>query len=57
MVTLRATEAALVTVSVTFIVTPAINLSPSTLSYATMQGAATPANQNISLTNTDGTLN
>jgi hypothetical protein len=61
-VTLRATGAAatgaaLVTVSVTFTVTPAINLSPSTLSYATTQGAANPANQNISLTNTGGVLN
>ena len=34
-----------------------INLSPSSLNYAATQGAANPANQNISLTNTGGTLN
>jgi len=44
---------------VTFAVTAAttINLSPSSLSYAATQGAANPTNQNISLTNSGGTLN
>jgi hypothetical protein len=44
---------------VTFTVTAAlsINLSPSSLSYAATQGAANPANQNIALTNSGGTLN
>ena len=63
-VTLSATGASAVTVPVTFTVTPTagtasttVNLSPSSLNYAATQGAANPANQNISLTNTDGTLN
>jgi hypothetical protein len=63
-VTLSATGAPSVTVPVTFIITPiagtasaTINLSPSSLSYAATQGAANPANQNISLTNSGGTLN
>ena len=58
-VTLSAPGATSVTVPVTFAVTAAltINLSPSSLSYAATQGAANPANQNISLTNSGGTLN
>ena len=57
-VTLSATGATSVTIPVTFTVTaaPTINLSPSTLSYAATQGAANPTNQNISLTNSGGTL-
>ena len=57
-ITLSATGTASVTVLVTFTVTAAstINLSPSSLSYAATQGAANPANQNISLTNSGGTL-
>lgn len=57
--TLSATGAPSVTVPVTFTVTaaPTINLSPSSLSYAATQGAANPVNQNISLTNSGGTLN
>jgi Viral BACON domain len=53
-----------VTIPVTFTVTPGtttasttLNLSPSSLSYAATQGAANPANQTISLTNTGGILN
>ena len=50
-----------VTVPVTFTITPTaattVNLSPSSLNYAATQGAANPANQNISLTNTGETLN
>jgi hypothetical protein len=48
-----------VTVPVTFTITAAlsINLNPSSLSYAATQGAANPANQNIALTNSGGTLN
>ncbi len=48
-----------VTVPVSFTVTaaPTISLSPSSLSYAATQGAANPANQSISLTNTGGTVN
>ncbi len=59
MVTLHAAGATSVTVPVTFTVisTPTINLSPSILSYAATQGAANPTNQNISLTNSGGTLN
>jgi hypothetical protein len=58
-VTLSAPGATPVTVPVTFAVTaaPTVNLSPSSLSYAATQGAANPANQNISLTNSGGTLN
>ena len=58
-ITLSATGAPSVTVPVAFTVTatPTINLSPSSLSYAATQGAANPANQNISLTNSGGTLN
>ncbi|MBK5281300.1 MAG: fibronectin type III domain-containing protein [Nitrospiraceae bacterium] len=58
-VTLWPTGASSVTVPVTFTVTaaPAINLSPSSLSYAATQGAANPANQNIALTNSGGTFN
>ncbi len=43
----------------TFTVTaaPAITLAPSNLSYAATQGTANPANQNVSLTNSGGTLN
>ena len=59
MVTLSAPGATSVTVPVAFTVTAAltINLSPSSLSYAATQGAANPTNQNISLTNSGGTLN
>ncbi|TKB95636.1 MAG: hypothetical protein E8D41_00305 [Nitrospira sp.] len=48
-----------VTIPVSFMVTaaPTISLSPSSLSYAATQGAANPANQTISLTNTGGTVN
>ena len=58
-ITVSATGAPSVTVPVTFAVTAAttINLSPSSLSYAATQGAANPTNQNISLTNSGGTLN
>ena len=63
-VTLYATGAPSVTVPVAFTITPGattasttINVNPSSLSYAATQGAANPVNQNISLTNTDGTLN
>jgi hypothetical protein len=61
-VTLWPTGATAVTVPVTFTITaatatPTINLSLSSLSYAATQGAANPANQNISLTNSGGTLN
>ena len=63
-VTLSATGAPSVTVPVTFTITPiagtastTINLSPSSLNYAATQGAANPANQNISLTNSGGILN
>lgn len=58
-ITLSATGALSTTVPVTFTVTATstINLSPSSLSYAATQGAANPANQNISLTNSGGTLN
>jgi hypothetical protein len=58
-ITLSATGATSVTVPVTFTVTAAttINLSPSSLSFAATQGAANPANQNIALTNSGGTLN
>jgi hypothetical protein len=63
-VTLSATGATPVTVPVTFIVTPiastattTVNVSPSSLNYAATQGAANPANQTISLTNTGGVLN
>jgi hypothetical protein len=47
------------TVPVTFTVTaaPNISLSPSSLTYAAAQGAANPATQTVSLTNTGGTLN
>jgi hypothetical protein len=47
------------TVPVTFTVTaaPNISLNPSTLTYAATEGAANPANQTVSLTNTGGTLN
>ncbi|MBU6435812.1 MAG: fibronectin type III domain-containing protein, partial [Nitrospirae bacterium] len=40
-------------------VTPSASLAmnPSSLSYAATQGAANPANQNISLTNSGGTVN
>ena len=57
-VTLSAPGATSVTVPVTFTVTaaPTITLSPSSLSYAATQGAANPANQNVSLTNSGGTL-
>ena len=57
-VTLYASGAASVIVPVTFtvIATPTITLSPSSLSYAATQGAANPANQNVSLTNSGGTL-
>jgi len=59
LVTLWPTGATAVTVPVTFTVKAAstINLSPSSLSYAATQGAANPANQNIALTNSGGTLN
>ncbi|MEP6933759.1 MAG: fibronectin type III domain-containing protein [Nitrospirota bacterium] len=64
LVTLSATGAPSVTVPVTYIITPivpspstSINLSPSSLSYSATQGAANPANQNISLTTTGGTVN
>jgi hypothetical protein len=58
-ITLSAPGATTVTVPVSFTVTaaPTINLSPSSLSYAATQGAANPINQNISLTNSGGTLN
>jgi hypothetical protein len=58
-VTLTATGATPVTVPVALTVTaaPTISLNPSSLSYAATQGAANPANQNISLTNSGGTLN
>ena len=58
-ITLSATGATSVTVPVAFTVTAAstINLSPSSLSYAATQGATNPANQNISLTNSGGTVN
>jgi hypothetical protein len=57
-VTVTATGATTRTVPVAFTVTaaPTINVSPSSLSYAATQGAANPANQNISLTNSGGTL-
>ena len=60
MVTLWPTGAASVAVPVTFTVTAAastLTLSPSSLSYAATQGAANPTNQNITLTNSGGTLN
>ena len=59
MVTLSAPGATAVTVPVTFTVTavPTLTLSPSSLSYAATQGAANPANQNIALANSGGTLN
>ncbi len=59
LVSLSAPGALAVTVPVTFTVSaaPTISLSQSTLSYAATQGAANPVNQNISLTNTGGTLN
>ena len=59
LVSLSAPGASVVTVPVTFTVSaaPTISLSQSTLSYAATQGAANPVNQNISLTNTGGTLN
>jgi len=59
LVTLWPTGATAVTVPVTFTVKAAstINLSPASLSYAATQGAANPANQNIALTNSGGTLN
>ena len=58
-ITVSATGTASIMIPVTFTVTaaPAINLSPSSLSYAATQGAANPTNQNITLTNTGGTLN
>jgi hypothetical protein len=63
-VALHATGTPSVTIPVTFTVTPGtttastiLNLSPSSLSYAATQGAANPTNQNISLTNSGGTLN
>ncbi|MBX9659750.1 MAG: choice-of-anchor D domain-containing protein [Nitrospiraceae bacterium] len=58
-VTLWPTGATPVILPVTFTVTaaPAITLAPSGLSYAATQGAANPANQNVSLTNSGGTLN
>ncbi len=58
-VTLWPTGATQVTLPVTFTVTaaPAITLAPSNLSYAATQGAANPANQNVSLTNSGGILN
>jgi len=62
-VTISAVGAPSVTVPVTFSITPGakqtttVNLSPSSLNYAATQGAANPVNQNISLTNTSGTLN
>src|SRR5207244_2860672 len=47
------------TVPVMFTLTaaPNISLTPSSLNYAATQGAANPANQTVSLTNTGGTLN
>jgi hypothetical protein len=47
------------TVPVTFTVTvvSTISLSPTSLTYTATQGAANPANQTVSLTNTGGTLN
>jgi hypothetical protein len=58
-ITLSATGASSMTVPVTFTVTaaPIISLNPSSLTYAATQGAANPANQTVSLTNTGGTLN
>ena len=65
-VTLSAPGATSVTVPVAFTITAAVAtvtpsatlaMSPSSLSYAATQGAANPANQNISLTNSGGTLN
>ena len=57
-ITLSAPGASNMAVPVTFTITaaPTISLSPSSLSYAATQGAANPANQNISLTNSGGTL-
>jgi hypothetical protein len=64
MITISATGAPSVTVPVTFTVTPGatlqtttMNLNPSNLNYAATQGAANPANQTISLTNTGETVN
>jgi hypothetical protein len=58
-ITMSATGAAPVSVSVTFTVTaaPNISLNLSSLTYAATQGAANPPNQTVSLTNTGGTLN
>jgi len=58
-ITLSATGASSMTVPVTFTLTatPNISLNPSSLNYAAKQGAANPANQTVSLTNTGGTLN
>jgi hypothetical protein len=57
-ITLSATGATSRTVPVTFTVTaaPKISLNPSSLTYAAARGAANPANQTVSLTNTGGTL-
>ena len=58
-VTLWPTGATPVILPVTFTVTAAsaITLAPSNLSYTATQGTANPANQNVSLTNSGGTLN
>ena len=58
-ITLSATGASSMTVPVMFTLTaaPNISLTPSSLNYAATQGAANPANQTVSLTNTGGTLN
>ncbi len=58
-INLSATGASSITVPVTFTVTaaPTISLNPSSLNYTATQGAANPANQTVSLTNTGGTLN
>lgn len=58
-ITLWPTGATPVVLPVTFTVTaaPAITLAPSGLSYAATQGAANPTSQNVSLTNSGGTLN
>ncbi|MEQ1844163.1 MAG: choice-of-anchor D domain-containing protein [Nitrospira sp.] len=58
-VTIWPTGATPVVLPVTFTITaaPAITLAPSGLSYTATQGAANPVNQNVSLTNSGGTLN
>ncbi|MEK6641780.1 MAG: BACON domain-containing carbohydrate-binding protein, partial [Nitrospirota bacterium] len=63
-VTISAAGAPSVTVPVTFTVTPGatlqtttMNLNPSNLNYAATQGAANPASQAISVTNTGGVSN